>query len=136
MFVRSSTGGSAGRRFQQDSKTGNPPAQPGRRVGVGARAGLLLSSAVIPLWLAFDAGTANAQPAVVTSGPTQSEVFTYTGGAQQFVVPAGVSAVTLALAGGGGGNGDGVDDPGGGGGAAGTVTGQLPVTVPAAPPTP
>jgi len=128
MFFRSSTGASTGQHFQQHSKTSNPPAQPGRRVAVGARAGLLLSIAAIPLSLAFGAGTANAQPAVVTSGPTQSEVFGYTGGAQQFVVPAGVSAVTVALAGGGGGNGDGVDDPGGVGGAAGTVTGQLPVT--------
>ncbi len=87
---------------------------------VPAAAGLALLAAVVP------AGPASAAAAgCTTSGSQVTCIFTETGGAQTWTVPAGISQATFILYGAEGGNDGGLDAAGGLGAK---VTATLPVT--------
>jgi len=90
-------------------------------------AGLALAAAVIP------AGMASAAPAALPSnctpsGSTVTCTFAFTGAAQSWTAPAGVSAATVTLDGGQGGNAPSSYFPQQAGGKAATVVATIPVT--------
>src|SRR3954466_443012 len=93
------------------------PRSPSPRRGAGTLAVPLLVSAAV---LALIPGAASAAP---PGRVPHSQTFTYTGSAQDFVVPAGVTSLTLTVDGASGGDGESTsgDTPGGKGRSGGRI---------------